>query len=108
MKRPNDIGGSKAGPVIPNAHEPADWQKELTALLSALGPTARHYLWVDEFRRAREDIPEDFYNTLSYFELWTEGLARLMAENGFLTRDEIVQRMAEIREAQASTSAPSR
>ena len=97
MKRPNDVGGSEAGPVDPTPHELALWQKELTALVSALGPTSRNYLWVDEFRRAREDIPADFYNTLSYFELWTQGLANLMAEKGFLTQAEIDQRMTEIR-----------
>ena len=101
MRRPNDIGGSKSGPIDPNARETADWQKELTALVSALGPGARHYLWVDEFRRSREDLPEDFYNTLSYFELWTEGLANLLAEKGFLTREEIGRRVEELRSRDA-------
>ncbi len=100
MRRPNDIGGSRAkfGPVDPNAREPADWQKELSALVNALGPTVRRHLWIDEFRRAREDIPEDFYNTLSYFELWTQGLANLLAEKGLVSHEEIDRRMKALRD----------
>lgn len=97
LRRSHDIGGSNAGPVDPGTNEPADWQKELNALVGALGPGARHHMWVDEFRRAREDLPEDFHTKLSYFELWTEGLADLLTEKGFLSRDEIRQRMAAIR-----------
>ncbi len=99
MRRPNDIGGSgaKAGPIDTNAREPAEWQKELTALVNALGPTARKHLRIDEFRRAREDLPADFYDTLSYFELWTQGLANLLAEKGFVTHREIDRRMQELR-----------
>lgn len=97
MKRPNDIGGQPGGPVDPNAHPTGDWQKRLTALVTALGPTNKNIYCIDEFRRTREDIPEDFYNTLSYFELWAQGFSNLLIEKGVLTRDEIDQRMQSIR-----------
>lgn len=98
MKRPNDVGGQRAGPVDTDAREPRPWQKRLTAVVSSLGPARRNLFRIDEFRRAREDLPEDFYNSLSYFELWTQGLSDLLIEKGVLTREEIDARMDEIRE----------
>ncbi|MGC1575011.1 MAG: hypothetical protein WA813_02575, partial [Beijerinckiaceae bacterium] len=53
---------------------------------------------VDEFRRAREDLEPDFYNALTYFELWTEGFINLMEEKGVLTRAEVEFSAAEIKD----------
>ena len=99
MGRPNDIGGSraKAGPVDANAGAPADWHKALTALVNALGPAGRAHLRIDEFRRAREDIPQEVYDTLDYFELWTQGLANLLVEKGLIAGEEIDRRMRDLR-----------
>lgn len=97
MRRPNDVGGLPGGPVNPHAHEVEGWQRLLTALVSSVGPTARKIMHVDEFRRAREDLDKDFYNSLTYFELWTEGFINLMQEKGVLTRSEVEARMAEMR-----------
>ncbi len=97
MKRPNDIGGQRAGPIDANAREPAMWQKRLSALVSSLGPANRGVIRIDEFRRTREDLPKEVYDRLTYFELWTEGIAGLLIEKGVLTRAEIDGRMAEKR-----------
>jgi hypothetical protein len=51
---------------------------------------------IDEFRRAREDLDADFYNSLTYFELWTEGFINLMEEKGVLTRAEVTERARHI------------
>jgi hypothetical protein len=51
-----------------------------------------------EFRRAREDLGPDFYNSLTYFELWTQGFINLMQEKGVLTRAEVETRAAEIKD----------
>ena len=53
---------------------------------------------IDEFRRAREDLEPGFYNSLTYFELWTQGFINLMEEKGVLTRAEVEARAAEIRD----------
>ena len=55
---------------------------------------------IDEFRRAREDIDADFYNSLTYFELWAEGFVNLMQEKGVLTRSEVESRMAALKARQ--------
>ena len=78
MKRPNDIGGNAAGPVDPGPHDPELWQRRLTALVTSLGPSTRNVLRIDEFRRAREDLEPELYASLSYFELWAQGLTELL------------------------------
>ena len=98
MKRPNDIGGNAAGPVETAPHDPELWQRRLTALVTSLGPRAQNVFRIDEFRRTREDLEPDFYNSLTYFELWTEALANLLSEKGVLGRDEIDGRMRRIAE----------
>ena len=96
MRRPNDVGGMPAGPVKTGAHEPEPWERLITALVSTVGPANRHLMCVDEFRRAREDLDTDFYNSLTYFELWTEGFINLMEEKGVLTRAEVTERARRI------------
>ena len=61
---------------------------------------------IDEFRRAREDLEPDLYDSLSYFELWAEGLSELLIEKGVLGRDEIEDRMRRIGERRKSGEGP--
>jgi hypothetical protein len=100
MRRPNDVGGLPAGPVNPHPHELADWERLITALVATVGPSGRKITVVDEFRRSREDLDADFYRSLSYFELWTEGFVNLLEEKGVLTRRAVEARMAEMRARQ--------
>lgn len=97
MRQPNDVGGMAAGPINPNSGEPAPWQKLLTAMVTSLGPTRSRIIRIDEFRRAREDIPAEIYNGLTYFEIWTQGIANLLIEKGVVTGDEIRSRMSAIK-----------
>ena len=96
-RRPNDVGGLPAGPVKTGSHELDGWEKLITALVSSVGPGGRKITTIDEFRRAREDIDTDFYNSLTYFELWAEGFVNLMQEKGVLTRSEVESRMAALK-----------
>ncbi len=98
MRRPNDVGGLPAGPIGPRSHGPEPWERLLTALVSTVGPVKAKINCVDEFRRAREDLEPDFYNSLTYFELWTQGFINLMEEKGVLTRAEVELRAAEIKD----------
>ena len=99
MKRPNDIGGDPGGAIDPAPHDPELWQRRLTALVASLGPRNRNLFRIDEFRRTREDLEPDFYRSLSYFELWTQGLSELLIEKGVLSRAEIEDRMRRSGEA---------
>ena len=61
-------------------------------------PRKRKIHCLDEFRRAREDLEPNFYNSLTYFEMWTHGFINLMEEKGVLTRAEVEMRAAEIKD----------
>ena len=98
MRRPNDVGGLPAGPIGRRGHDPEPWERLLTAIVSAVGPAKAKIHCVDEFRRAREDLEPEFYNSLTYFELWTQGFINLMQEKGLLTRAEVESRAAEIKD----------
>jgi len=98
MKRPNDLGGNAAGPIDTGPHDPEFWQRQLSALVASLGPRSRNVFRIDEFRRTREDLEPDFYASLSYFELWSQGLSNLLIEKGILRREEIEERMRQIAE----------
>jgi hypothetical protein len=98
MRRPNDVGGLPAGPIGARGHEPEPWERLLTALVSTVGPVKARIHRIDEFRRAREDLEPRFYNSLTYFELWTQGFINLMQEKGVLTRAEVEARAADIRD----------
>ena len=71
------------GPIAPEANEPlfhAQWERRALAISLAMGATRQ---WnIDMSRHAREKIPPALYWSLSYYEIWMEGLKRLMTERG--------------------------
>jgi nitrile hydratase beta subunit len=83
---PQDMGGMMGfGPIAPEANEPlfhAAWERRALAISLAMGATRQ---WnIDMSRHAREKIPPVQYWSLSYYEIWMEGLKRLLAERGLL------------------------
>ncbi|MGU9981631.1 nitrile hydratase subunit beta [Phreatobacter sp. HK31-P] len=80
-----DLGGRKGlGPVVPEKDEPwfhADWEKRALALTLAMGATGS---WtIDQSRAAREQQPD--YLAMSYYEIWTGAMERLLSERGLVT-----------------------
>lgn len=80
-----DLGGRKGlGPVVPEKDEPwfhAEWEKRALALTLAMGATGS---WtIDQSRAAREQQPD--YLSMSYYEIWTGAMERLLAERGLVT-----------------------
>jgi nitrile hydratase len=80
-----DLGGRKGlGPVAPERDEPlfhAPWEARALAITLAMGATGS---WnIDQSRAAREQQPG--YLGMSYYEVWTGGLERLMADRGLVT-----------------------
>lgn len=90
-----DLGGSVGhGPV---EYEPEgvvfhhDWEARSLALTLAAGAPGG---WnIDMSRRARETLPD--YADLSYYEIWTAALERLVVEHGLLTERELASGRAE-------------
>jgi len=91
MNGPHDMGGfTRFGAVNPEVNEPvfhAEWERRAFALSVAMGLTGE---WnIDTSRHARESIDPLPYWSSSYYEVWTLGLMRLLAETGLATAEEV-------------------
>ncbi|KUL92819.1 nitrile hydratase [Bosea sp. WAO] len=91
MNGGQDLGGQMGfGPVRPEPDEPifhADWEARMLALNVAAG--AMGHWTIDEIRHAREAIPPADYLSLSYYEIWYEGLRTVLQRHGFATLAEL-------------------
>jgi nitrile hydratase len=84
-----DLGGhSISGVIVPEPEgEPfhAAWEARVLALTLAMGGTGS---WnIDASRSARETLPA--YARLSYYQIWLNGLEKLMAERSQVLPDEL-------------------
>jgi nitrile hydratase len=88
-----DLGGQRGhGAVLPGgANEPegelwhAPWEPRALAVVLAAGAMGE---WnIDASRAARETLPA--YSRLSYYEIWTLALERLLLERGLVQADEL-------------------
>ncbi len=86
MNGAHDLGGQMGfGPVQPETNEPvfhAPWERRALGLTLAAGALGQ---WnIDMSRSARESIHPAQYLALSYYEIWLEGIRRLMLARGML------------------------
>ena len=84
-----DLGGlAGMGNVVPEPNEPVfhgSWEATAFALTLAMGSTGS---WnIDMSRRARETLPD--YLSLGYYQIWINGLCKLLTEQGLVTEEEI-------------------
>lgn len=91
MNGAQDLGGMQAfGPVEPEPAEPpfhAGWERRVLALTLAMGATGK---WnIDTSRAARESLPPAQYLANSYYEIWLEGLKKLLLATSLATAEEI-------------------
>jgi nitrile hydratase beta subunit len=91
MNGVHDMGGMQGyGPIPIEQDEPlfhADWEKKVFAVTLAMGVGGK---WnIDMARAARESIAPARYVSSSYYEIWFEGLLKLMLEAGLISRDEL-------------------
>jgi nitrile hydratase beta subunit len=91
MNGAQDLGGMQAfGPVthdddISLFH--ADWERRVLAITLAMGATGK---WnIDMARAARESLPPAQYLSSTYYEIWFEGLRKLVLSTGLASADEI-------------------
>lgn len=84
-----DLGGQPGfGRITPEPEGElfhAAWEPRALALTLAMGATGA---WnIDASRSARETLPN--YAALSYYEIWIDGLERLMTERGLVSAAEL-------------------
>src|SRR3954447_4530685 len=92
----HDIGGLDLGlgKLDPHVSEAKPWEKLSIVLGNAIGSGGTKLIALDEVRRKREEMGEQLYNELGYFERSIEATRRLLVEKGVFTDEEIEARMA--------------
>ena len=98
MARVHDLAGQHDGDVDRSEHPKTGFDKRANALLRLLMHPRNEVIFVDEMRRAVEDLGNEAYFDLSYYERWTAAARVLLVERGVLTEEEVTQRMQKIRE----------
>ncbi len=94
-RRWHDMGGQPAGPVTPDEHDFALWEKRDDAR-QVLMSTTGHFT-VDGLRRALEDMGEEAYEKYSYYERWIAAVNQNLLEAGLYTLEELGEKMAQVK-----------
>jgi hypothetical protein len=90
----HDVGGLPAGPVERSEHTYGPWERRVDALNILM--SARGVYTTDASRRIKEQLPEEAYENLTYYERWVAGLGNLLLERGVITSDELARKMIEV------------
>ncbi len=97
MRSTHDMGGDPAaGAIDRSQHQLDDWEILADALNQVAG--VKGIKRTDETRRAREEMDSEAYLSLSYYERWIASLETILVEKGFMTREEIDRKVAELEE----------
>ena len=90
----HDIGGAlrHRKPIAVGSVEPPDWATLTDALRTALGDRYR----LHEQRRKIEEMGEEVYDSVTYYEIRVLAMLEIAVERAFLTRSEVETRMKEI------------
>jgi len=99
-RRWHDMGGQEAGPVAMDEHDHALWEKRVDALMVLCGE--KGLFTVDGLRRALEDMGEEAFERMSYYERWIAAINLNLIEAGIYTIAELGQRMQEVAQRGAS------
>ncbi len=92
----NDLGGQPAGPVGRDAHAPTLFERRVDAMFRLLIEPPRSLFTVDAQRRVMENVPNELYTGLAYYELWMESIRTLLVECDVLSDEEIETRFAAV------------
>ena len=89
------MGGDPAGDINHDQHDFALWEKRVDALM-VLASSAG-LMNTDSLRRVLEDMGEEAYETMSYYERWIESVSQNMVEAGAFSTAELAIRMAQVK-----------
>ena len=93
-RRWHNMGGQDAGPVPMEGHDFALWEKRVDALMVLCGQ--KGLFTVDGLRRALEDMGEEAFETMSYYERWIAAVNQNLIEAGAYSIEELAARMDEV------------
>ncbi|MEM7178585.1 MAG: ScnB-like protein [Pseudomonadota bacterium] len=93
-RRWHDMGGKDADAVATGEHDYALWEKRVDALMVIA--SSKGLMTVDSLRRVLEDMGEDSFETMTYYERWIASVTQNMIEQGVFSIEELNQRMEEV------------
>ena len=97
-RKPHDLGGLPAGPVDRDEHELAYWERRIEAMISLC--FAKGVLKdVAQLRQGIENLGQEAYDTLSYYERWAASMAVLLQDAGVIDADELSAAVDKVRAA---------
>lgn len=89
------MGGDPAGDIDHDQHDFALWEKRVDALM-VLASSAG-LMNTDSLRRVLEDMGEDAYETMTYYERWIASVSQNMVEAGAFSTAELAEKMAQVK-----------
>jgi len=93
-RRWHDMGGDIAGPVPTDQHDFSLWEKRVDALM-IIG-AAQGYFTVDGLRRVLEDMGEQAFEDMTYYERWIASVNQNLIEGGAYSTAELAEKMSEV------------
>ena len=93
-RRWHDMGGLEAGPIVAEDHDYALWEKRVDAIRQISANNG--YFTVDGLRRALEDMGEEAFETMTYYERWMLATCQNLMAEGVFTTEELNAKMEEI------------
>ena len=88
------MGGQAAGPIPNDQHDFAIWEKRVDALMVLC--STKGFFTVDGLRRALEDMGEEAFETMTYYERWIASVNQNLVEAGAYSIEELGAKMEEI------------
>ena len=89
------MGGDPAGNINHDQHDFALWEKRVDALM-VLASSAG-LMNTDSLRRVLEDMGEEAFETMSYYERWIASVSQNMVEDGAFSTAELADKMAQVK-----------
>lgn len=94
VRRWHDMGGQDAGPVDAGEHDFALWEKRVDALWIVC--STKGLFTVDGLRRVLEDMGEDSFETMSYYERWVASVNQNLLEAGVYSLEELGDKINDV------------
>jgi hypothetical protein len=94
----HDVGGLEFGAIDRSEHDLALWEKRTDAMLILLVGPKKGAFAIDAHRRVIEDYGQQTYDRTTYYEKWIRAIRNLLVEQGIVSREEIDERLAEVRD----------
>ena len=89
------MGGDPAGHINHDQHDFALWEKRVDALMVLASSVG--LMNTDSLRRVLEDMGEEAYETMTYYERWIASVSQNMVEAGAFSTAELAEKMAQVK-----------